>query len=232
MGFSVIFEVTPHASEWETYLAAAKSLRPELENIRGFVDNIRYASLTRPGTVLSLSNWADEKALIRWRTKHIHHTMQEKGRNEILEDYHLRVGEIIKDDGDENQSDRRLDETEVGLGTTITMINCKVDEDEIETGKWKPEELVAWLGLDVNSNKTKGLLLGWDVFNAVLTSGDVIGLATWKDRSTAQDFAAAVNLPEESRLRIVRVIRDYGKYDRREAPQYYPDATGKETIHV
>jgi len=27
-------------------------------------------------------------------------------------------------------------------------------------------------------------------------------------------------------------VRDYGKYDRREAPQYYPDAKGGETLHA
>jgi hypothetical protein len=30
-------------------------------------------------------------------------------------------------------------------------------------------------------------------------------------------------LPDGARLRRVRVVRDYGMFDRREAPQYYPD---------
>jgi hypothetical protein len=30
----------------------------------------------------------------------------------------------------------------------------------------------------------------------------------------------------------VRIVRDYGMFDRREAPQYYPDAKGAETIHT
>jgi hypothetical protein len=32
-------------------------------------------------------------------------------------------------------------------------------------------------------------------------------------------------LRDGARQRRVRVVRDYGMYDRREAPQYYPDAT-------
>jgi hypothetical protein len=28
----------------------------------------------------------------------------------------------------------------------------------------------------------------------------------------------------------VRVVRDYGKYDRREAPQYFADAKGGDTL--
>jgi hypothetical protein len=28
------------------------------------------------------------------------------------------------------------------------------------------------------------------------------------------------------------VVRDYGMFDRREAPQFYPDANGRETRHA
>ena len=41
-------------------------LRPELEQVEGFVDTIRYKSLTRDGWSLSLSSWRDEKSLVRW----------------------------------------------------------------------------------------------------------------------------------------------------------------------
>jgi heme-degrading monooxygenase HmoA len=72
-------------------------LRPELERIEGFVDNIRYRSLTREGWILSLSGWRDEKALVRWRTRANHHDVQQKGRAEVLLDYHLRVGQVTRD---------------------------------------------------------------------------------------------------------------------------------------
>jgi hypothetical protein len=39
--FSVIFEVHPKPKQWDAYLGNAKMLRPELEKIDGFVDNIR-----------------------------------------------------------------------------------------------------------------------------------------------------------------------------------------------
>jgi len=48
-------------------------MRPELERVDGFVDNIRYRSLTREGWILSLSGWRDEKAVVRWRTQMRHH---------------------------------------------------------------------------------------------------------------------------------------------------------------
>ena len=45
----MIFEVLPNKENWDDYLDNAKMLRPELEQEEGFVDNIRYKSLTREG---------------------------------------------------------------------------------------------------------------------------------------------------------------------------------------
>src|SRR6201994_3698726 len=123
--FSVIFEVNPPTTEWNTYLDTAKMLRPELEAIEGFVDNIRYKSLQREGWLLSLSGWRDEKSLVRWRTTAKHHEAQQKGRDQILQDYHLRVGQITQDTqvpAGMSIVEQRLDETEVGEGTTVTLI--------------------------------------------------------------------------------------------------------------
>ena len=74
--FSVIFEVHPRPEQWDAYLGNAKMRRPELEQVDGFVDNIRYKSLTREGWILSLSGWRDEKAVVRWRTRMRHHMVQ------------------------------------------------------------------------------------------------------------------------------------------------------------
>src|SRR3984957_6412260 len=42
MMFSVLFEVRPRGDQWDAYLDYAKMLRPELEQIDGFIDNVRY----------------------------------------------------------------------------------------------------------------------------------------------------------------------------------------------
>src|SRR5580658_3671558 len=122
--FSVIFEVHPKKDQWDAYLALAGTLRPELVEVDGFVDNIRYKSLTREGWLLSLSGWRDEKSVVRWRTDMRHHTVQEKGRSEILLDYHLRVGQITQDSRVPEGyvlAEQRLDETEIGEGTTVIL---------------------------------------------------------------------------------------------------------------
>jgi heme-degrading monooxygenase HmoA len=229
--FSVVFEVHPKTEKWDAYLGNAKMLRPELEKVDGFVDNIRYKSLTREGWILSLSGWRDEKSVVRWRTKMRHHIVQEKGRTEILSDYHLRVGQITADtrvpQGYRLQ-EQRLDETEVGEGTTLTLIDAKSpacskfsqDDKAGAAGSHFAEAAARRLGLPIH---TEGML-GWDVFDAVLTPGDLMLLISWKTPGHAQDFQKIAKLPSDGRFRQVRVVRDYGMFDRREAPQYYPDA--------
>lgn len=223
--FSVIFEVHPRPDQWEAYLGNAKMLRPELERIDGFVDNIRYKSLTREGWILSLSGWRDEKSVVRWRTAMRHHLVQEKGRSEILLDYHLRVGQITGDtrvpEG-HTLREQRLDETEIGEGTTVTLIDAKRPHDL--TGMADPARTAAYLGLQPSAAG----LVRWDVFDAVLTPGDLILLISWRKHEDAEHFEAGTKGPADARLRRVRVVRDYGMFDRREAPQYYPDATRSE----
>jgi heme-degrading monooxygenase HmoA len=220
--FSVLFEVYPKTEKWDEYLGYAKLLRPELEKIDGFVDNIRYRSLTRKGWILSLSGWRDEKALVRWRTQGMHHAMQEKGRFEVLRDYHLRVGQITQDTRlPEGQilAEQRLDETEAGEGTTVILIEAKQPPEWVEGAT--PEQVARRLGLEPGARG----LVSWDVFDAVLAPGEIILLLSWKDRLAAEAFERRTTLPEGGQLRGIRVVRDYSMFDRREAPQYYPDVT-------
>jgi hypothetical protein len=63
------------------------------------------------------------------------------------------------------------------------------------------------------------------VFDAVLTPGDLMLMLSWRAKEDAGAFEKSVDLPDGARLRRVRVVRDYGMFDRREAPQYYPDVT-------
>ena len=211
--FSVIFEVRPRPEQWDAYLDNAKMLRPELEQVNGFVDNIRYKSLTREGWILSLSGWRDEKSVVRWRTAMRHHVMQEKGRSEILLDYHLRVGQITYDNHvPEGQviEEQRLDETEVGDGTAVTFVNAKRPDTLSEAAP--PSETAAYLMLDQKA----GGLVGWDVYDGVLTPGDLILMTVWNMQDDAEAFEKRAKLPEGSsttsgsrcaRLRHVRSPR-------------------------
>ena len=225
--FSVIFEVHPHADQWDTYLATAKMLRPELQRIDGFVDNERYRSLTREGWILSLSGWRDEKAVVRWRTQMRHHEAQEKGRAEIFAGYHLRVGQVTRDThvpAGHTLREQRLDETEVGEAGTVSLVDTTRPSELIKSATPAAiAESLGWLGDDSN-------ITSWDVFDAVLAPGDVILLVSWRSKAAADSFEVHASEAQDRRVRQVRVVRDYGMFDRREAPQYFPDARGGETV--
>jgi heme-degrading monooxygenase HmoA len=162
MMFAVLFEVQPYRSRWDMYLANAGALRPDLELVEGFVDNLRYRSLMREGWILSLSSWHDEKAVVRWRTAMRHHQVQQEGRNEILHDYHLRVGQVTHDTALPEAyalREQRFDETEIGEGTTVTLLSGERPPQWVNTSR--SEVVAEWLGLTPNADD----LRSWDVFH-------------------------------------------------------------------
>lgn len=216
--FAVLFEARPHADRSDAYFDLAGRLRPELERIEGFVENRRFRSLTRAGWLLSLSLWRDERALVRWRSHASHHAVQARGRAEVLADYHLRVGPLTHDSAApevaRSGDARRGDVTGVGRGGVLSL-----HEGAEAAGGRDAPACASALGLDVSSAR----LAGWDVFEPVATPGGLLALATWRDEADAEAGAmpaATAGL----RLRRVRVLRDYGLSDRREAPQWHAPA--------
>lgn len=216
--FSVIFEVHPHADRKDEYLALAKHLKPILESIDGFIDNERFESRTRPGWVLSHSSWRDEKSLVRWRAEGEHHAVQRRGRDEVFEDYHLRIGEVIHDSASPATSsgNQHLDETEAGIAKVASFTEI-TPQDGSDLGE-RPDEILAQIG----PARLPGLV-EHDLFASIYNPGKLALLASWRDADVAKDFMPKpVAGLAALRHRTVRIIRDYGRFDRREAPQYFP----------
>ena len=101
--YAVIFEVEPAPGRRQDYLDIAAQLRPELEQIDGFISVERFQSLTREGKVLSLSFWRDEEAVARWRRHEQHRDAQRAGRGGIFKNYRLRVAAVVRDYGLEDR---------------------------------------------------------------------------------------------------------------------------------
>jgi len=75
---------------------------------------------------------------MRWRTNGLHHEMQQKGREGV---------------------EQRLDETETGEATTVTLIDATRPAETAENAA--PEQLARRLGLRPGAPG----LVGWDVFD-------------------------------------------------------------------
>lgn len=210
--FAVLFEVQPKPERWDDYLAFAKQLKPKLEAIDGFIDNERFRSRRSEGKLLSLSTWRDEKSVIRWRSHGEHHGVQEQGRARVFDDYHLRVGEVIGDTAPPQGHvvlEQRLDETETGEAKLCTVTEIPPGPDS----KPLAEPLIR-LKLDAQAPG----LLDQEIYESITTPGKLLILGSWRDGAAAESWHPG----EGIRHRRVRVIRDYGLHDRREAPQYYP----------
>ena len=213
--FVVIFEVQPKKERWDDYLALARQLKPKLEAIDGFIDNERFSSKRTEGRLLSLSTWRDERAVIRWRTQGEHHGVQEKGRFEVFQDYHLRVGEVTADTHPPKGlavEQKRFDETEIGAAKNVTITEV--------TPRDGARDLAAALGLDPSA----GGLVDHELFESIYDTGRFLLLASWRDAGAADAWKPApIAAARSPRHRQVRVVRDYGMFDRREAPQFYPE---------
>ena len=209
--FAVIFEVQPKPDRRDDYLGLARLLRPEIEKIDGFLDNERFTSERTAGRLLSLSTWRDEKSVIRWRTLGIHHQVQATGRREIFSGYHLRVGEIIADThppaGHSLRQDR-LDATEIGAAKFCTIIEAWPLPGQ--TGESKLAQPATGHGGPVDR----------DLFASITTQGKRLLLLSWRDEAAA-GWTPECRAAGAWRHRQVRIIRDYGMFDRREAPQWH-----------
>ena len=159
--------------------------------------------------------------MVRWRTQAEHHGVQEKGRFEIFDDYHLRVGEVT-DHSDPPRglalSQQRLDETANRVAKAISI--TEFSSPDGDKPKIAAEPLGAQLGLD---KRVKGLV-DHEIFESIYNPGKLLLLATWRDAAATARWAPVASADfGKLRHRRVRVIRDYGMADRDEAPQFYPE---------
>ena len=227
--FSVIFEVLPVEGRKDEYLELAGHLKPILETIDGFIDNERFESRRRPGWMLSHSSWRDEKSVVRWRTQSEHHATQGKGRFDIFADYHLRVGEVTFDTAPPREApilEQRFDATEVGTAKLVTF--TEITPESGAAFAIQPDLLPAHLGLDLRG----GAIVEHDVFASIYNPGKLVLLLSWQDAKAGSGWLPGkIDGIDELRHRRIRVVRDYGRFDRREAPQFYPDVKGGETKH-
>jgi heme-degrading monooxygenase HmoA len=221
--FSVLIEVRPSEGQWNAYLANAKRLRPELEEAPGFLGNARYRSLTRPEWILSLSGWRDEGSVAAWHERMRDEEGGEKGWDGLLSDYRLRVGEVTSDtrppDGVEIR-ERRHGEAAggardgagdgggaaagEGISTYVTLIDARQTPEWVKSNN--PYEIALYLGFDLYSY---GACLSWDILDSLDSPGEIILMVTWKDAQSASDHAATEIVPDDARVRVVRVVLDY-----------------------
>lgn len=206
---ALLFEVTPKQSEYQRYLEIAARMRSALEQHEGVLFLDRFRSLSRSGTILSHSRWRDEAALAAWRTFEPHHHVQVVGREEIFEDYRLRIAQVVQEQGPgrPNWQPARL--------TTYR-----------DPAAHAPRYVVIATSAGADSGKIEIGVEPAEVYESLNREGEFLSLYDVPDHASAVELADGLleggGPATIDAIRICEVERDYGMFDRREAPQYYP----------
>jgi hypothetical protein len=153
--------------------------------------------------------------------------VQARGRDEIFRDYHLRVGDVTFDTDPPASApvrEQRLDATQVGAAKMVTFTEVLRGKNAAADAQ-QADSLPALLGLDLSSERA---VIDHDVFSSIYTPGKLALLVSWADEAAAGLWMPRRHAGVDAlRHRRVRVIRDYGMFERREAPQYFPDAAAR-----
>ena len=215
--FIVVFEVHPRPEHRESYLQVAARLKPALTACDGFLENERFTSSDDDGKVLSVSTWRDEQSLIRWRSHGDHRRAQEQGRAGLFENYRLRVGEILLESEGSVGASFGPVAAESRSGSSVgvlTLTEISADRDALNA--WREQV-----------NAAHPLMV--ECFSSINLVGKQLVLAAWQgiDAWSPQPFPGALMI----RHRVVRIARDYGMFDRGEAPQCFPRIQGATEVN-
>ncbi len=88
---AVLFDVLPKPGHVDQYFEMAAQLKPIVQQNPGFLSVERFANLQKPDWYLSFSCWKDEESLAQWRCQPDHNGAQVCARHQVFKDYRLRV---------------------------------------------------------------------------------------------------------------------------------------------
>ena len=200
----LFFEVQTREGHRDRYLDLAASLKPALDAIGGCLFIDRFRSLTRENLLLSYQIWQDEGALAAWRVHGYHHKVQEIGREKVFSDYRIRVAQVIHEARPGQavwQPDRRTPYNDPTRRPPTYVLAAESRRADL------PAE-TEWQR---------------DTFESVYREGRFAHLIDLPDIQSGIEFGQRLfSDPTTEYFRVLEVMRDYGMYERAEAPQYYP----------
>ena len=204
MKISQFFEVQIKPGRVDEYLGLAAALKPVLEAMGGCLFIDRFKSLSRGNVLLSYQIWRDEASLTAWRANAKHHSVQEVGRDKVFADYRIRIAQLVHEQrpgSDAWRPDRftPYNDPSRRAPTFVLAAESKRAELPVDT---------AWPR---------------DDFESVYRPGQFAHLVDVPSPEAAVAFGKQLFADATTEyFRVFEVMRDYGMFDRREAPQYYP----------
>ena len=195
-----MFEVKPKDGHEQHYFDRAAALRPRLEMNEGILFIDRYRSLNHAGIVLSHSHWRDEASMTKWRVDEAHHKTQSAGRTIHFEDYRIRISHVLR--------------YQVGGEPAMTWTS----DGAYKNAGSKTSRYLAIIGTEKRPWDETG-----ESFQSVNFEDHFLTIAEPDSEQDGRDLIANVEGSRHVTNTLLSVVsRDYGMYDRDEAPQYFP----------
>ncbi len=204
---SLIFDVLPMPGQEATYFDTATRLRPALDASGGMLFLDRSRSAARPGWFLSHQYWRDETSMTRWRTNAAHHRAQACGRVDILADYRLCVGQVIAEAmPGESVTRHRLDPAALYDQQPDRSPRLVITAATRQPIAGMPSEAARFASVYEASLEIIIVEVG------SILNGET--MLAWMAMAPGLMFA-----------RLSLLSRDYGMFDRAEAPQHFEPIT-------
>jgi len=202
----LIFEVLPKPDREAAYFEMAAALKPTLDDSGGLLFLDRSRSDDRPGWFLSHQYWRDEASMARWRANGAHHRAQVCGRTDILADYRLRVGQVIAEIGPD------LDVFGHGHESAVAY------DQGPRTARYILTVATRGHGVAVASGASR--------FQSVYEPDLGICIIEVASRAEGENLLSTLaSQPTVAIARLSLISRDYGMFDRSEAPQFFEPVT-------
>jgi heme-degrading monooxygenase HmoA len=200
----LFFEVQTRPGHSQQYLDLAASLKPALEASGGCLSIERFKSLSRQDLLLSYQIWQDEGALTAWRVHGQHHKVQELGRERVFADYRIRIAQVIHEARPGRpvwQPERRTPYNDPARRPPTYVLSAESRSADLPVQtEWRR-----------------------DAFASVYRDGQFAHVIDPPDPQSGIQFGTRLFAdPTVEYVRVFEVMRDYGMYERDEAPQYYP----------
>lgn len=177
-----------------------KALSPLVREIKGFISETGFGSphVDRVGVLISV--WEDADAISRWRNQALHLRIQHIAKQDIYEDYRIRVGLELNSDTPAQPSSDEI--------SPVVLLYCR---DSLET---TPENNITSMIEPNSATEVQSYLLDSSVYLGPQT----LWISSWQSEEAASRFTKLLPRVENDNLKFIRVQRDYTKSRRTDAP--------------
>ncbi len=197
---ALLFEVEPRAGHEDHYFSHAAALRPLLKEHTGLIFIDRFKSLSRPEIILSHSHWRDEAAIAKWRIDAKHHKTQAAGRNKHFKDYRIRISHVLQN---------------YARGANVAAWSSEGAYSDPETHDTRLLTIIA-------SEQKPFAQEAGETYLSVNFDETYLTVASVQTEAAGRDLIhLASRTATVTNAMLSLVTRDYGMFEREEAPQYF-----------